>query len=613
MSFPQTSLIPSTLSLVNFFISNFPNNLGWYPNWYLGTPFHYLIGPVIPLVLMIFKFLGLNLSYGFFLLIIISLFITSLGNFVLVGKLKGDKAAQIGSLIFFLLLPVASLLLTVQNGLNLISFSLNPWIFICFLQILQKNSLKNDLILYILISFSFLIDISSLLSLLIGFFCFTLLLRSQIDLEKKLLKTFLIIILSLSTASFWYGLKFWLILGSNPSFGGVPLFNLITSLGKFLVNLLPIILAFWITRLKTFSLRIKYEKLDNFSLKFGWLFFSSFLILTLIRFVSDPKFVLDWIGFGLQLQFGIAIILGNLISFKTINLLKIKLFLLGIVVISLIGWINFINLWSQTKNLDYQEEITNLLKKQIPSTDRVFLSGSSVFAINSKLNLMQVRGGFDSSSINPVWAMAAYQIREGADPELAAKWLQALGTNYILINDLSSKEYFHDFKSLDKFRGFELVDSTNGNFLFKVNDAFLARIASTEILNTKKLKTGDDLDNLSDYINQIKSVASYSLINPNQIAIKANLKPDELISLAISFDPNWQIIKGSGQIKADPLGNLAIQTADSQLVIKYQNNEFEFFLNLVIYLLLILAVIYYDKYCKLLLEALPRNLFGFDS
>ena len=59
-----------------------------------------------------------------------------------------------------------------------------------------------------------------------------------------------------------------------------------------------------------------------------------------------------------------------------------------------------------------------MITKNVPKSERVFLSGSPVFWINSKNESMQVRGGNDIVSTSQWWAHGAYQIREGQDAAL---------------------------------------------------------------------------------------------------------------------------------------------------------------------------------------------------
>ena len=78
------SLIPSVLALSHFFINNFPN-ISWYPYWYLGNPFWYLIGPIIPTTLLAFtRVLNLPLNLSYFSLIFLSQLIGAVGVYQLV-------------------------------------------------------------------------------------------------------------------------------------------------------------------------------------------------------------------------------------------------------------------------------------------------------------------------------------------------------------------------------------------------------------------------------------------------------------------------------------------------------------------------------------------------
>ncbi len=460
MDFPQTSLIPSALALSKFFIENFPN-FWWYPYWYLGNPFNYLIGPVVPLILFLFSKLGISLDFAYLTLIFLSLVSTSLGIYFLVKKLGGEKKAGIFAAFIFLILPGTLLSLNIQNGLKLISFGLIPWILILFLDFFKKNSLKTDLLLCLLITIGILIDISILLPIFIGL-C-ALFLSSWKENLKNLkyltLRILSIFLISLSFATIWYTPPFWVNLLFNPSIGGKSLISLLKYLYDLLLNILPVILAFYVVKLG----HIKLSRVSFFAL----IFLSSYLFLSLVRFIFDPDFVLDWVSHILEIQFGASILLGVIFNKLQVVNFKFKVGVVIGVILVLVGWVMALRPWFDADSKEYKQDIISMLKN-IPPSERVFLSGSSVFWINSSLNLMQVRGGADSASINPFWADGAYQIREGEEAGLTKKWLQKLETKYVLVHDKQSVEYFKDFKHPEKFKGFKLILEKNGNYLYEV-------------------------------------------------------------------------------------------------------------------------------------------------
>ena len=60
-----------------------------------------------------------------------------------------------------------------------------------------------------------------------------------------------------------------------------------------------------------------------------------------------------------------------------------------------------------------------------PGVDaRAFLSGTTAFWLNAFFDIPQVRGGNDGPSAHPDWRAAAWEIREGKDPEKSVEWLK---------------------------------------------------------------------------------------------------------------------------------------------------------------------------------------------
>ncbi|MBI2011725.1 hypothetical protein HYS91_03075 [Candidatus Daviesbacteria bacterium] len=584
MDFPQTSLIPSSLALSKYFSESFPN-FWWYPYWYLGNPFNYLIGPVVPVLTTILSnFLPFNLSY--LLLLILSFLLTCFGTYFFLKKLGSLKKEGIIASAIFLILPFSFFLLNFQDGLHHLAFSVLPFIFSIFISFLGKKSLKIDLLLCILTTLVSLIDISILPILLIGFTVLIIIYREVIkEIESLILRLILIFLTSFSLATIWYSLGFWVTLMQNPSLGGRTLTNLFSYLFDLLLNLLPLAGAVYVVRFKSFNL--------SKTLQFGLLFLISFLFLSLVRFISDPDFILDWISYGLEIQFAVSIIFGVLIS----NASSLKSFILTafLVIFSLSIWVLAISPWVNKESQTYKQTIIFSLEKVFPS-DRVFLSGSTVFWANSKIDISQIRGGSDASSIHPFWIHGAYQIREGEEALLTDYWLQILGAKYILVNNQASKEFYQDFKNLEKYQQFAQVIQSEGNFLYQNRSSSIARGVDIEILNVEKPKGGADLAALNNYVSFLKEPIDYHLDkNRIYLNLKDNSSP---LWLAVPFNSNWRLVKGEGEIVKDPVGNLIVKrltSQDKQLVLEYKKSIAEIILPLIVAAFLFLILINSQK------------------
>ncbi len=611
MFLSNTSLIPTVLTLSDFFIKSFPH-IWWYPYWYLGNPYRYLIGPVVPVLLSFLNLFNLPLLYSYLFLILGSFILGSFGMYLLLKDWGLEKKQALFSAFLYLILPGGIYLLNYQNGLGHFAFGVFPYLLLVYRIFLQNKRLSSALLLSILISFVLLIDISMLLPLTVGFASIFL---SRDEEDKRdfgnlIGITIVIILLSISIATLWYTPRFWLVNLVSPSFGGVPLFRLIATLFQFLFSFLPIGLAILVVHFRKFR--------PKGYMFFSVLFFSSFLFLTIVRFLSDPDFVMDWIGFGLELQFGLVILLMGI--FTKIEKNRGIFLSLSLLIISVIldGYI-FSNLTIQKSHNDYQKRIITMLKANIKENERVFLSGSSVFFLNSDLNISQVRGGVDQAAIHPLWAHGAFQIREGTNPELTYDWLKAFGASYILIHNNKSLEPFHDFKHPEKFDQLHLVSEKSGDLLYKVEKSQIARIAGSAILNVEKPKNRADAQSLSEYVSSIKRPAQFFYRKPTQIEIHAVLQKNEILSLAVSYDPRWRLIKGSGVIHSDNLGNIAIvplTAGEQNFRLVYAAKWYDIYPSIFISCSLLLALLYFRRVSEQIIKRIKginAGLFSEDD
>jgi len=252
----------------------------------------------------------------------------------------------------------------------------------------------------------------------------------------------------------------------------------------------------------------------------------------------------------------------------------------------------------------------------VPEEKRVFLSGTPVFFINSYLPLNQVRGGVDSGAIHSFWDHAAYQIREGKNSELAKSWLEALGVSYILIHTDNSKEPFRDFKHPGKFDEFaSLLSKENGDLLYKLDSSSIIRIASEDIVNAKPPKNGADLKALKIYLKNIKRKIDFAPIKSNVMEISVDIKKDEVLSLAVSYNSGWRM-NSSGIITSDSLGNMVVipeKEGKQKIRLTYSNSILNYFLPAVFSLIFLLIIIKFEKVYPYLSRLIARFSIGMNE
>ena len=467
----QTSFIPVQVALARFLESQ-----GWravfvnYPYWYLGTtPFRYLTGPILPTLLVsLHRFLpGLTLFEILLGLICITFPFGATGVYLLVKEMKGGRFSALLAAIFYFFGPVIPLLFRFSDGIYLIALSFLPYILIFYLRFLKQWQRKTAIYLTLSITGLVLLDTTIIPSLIFAMTAVFLAKTGWKNVEEKLKRSLWLIVYSVLLATIWYTPGYWLTLLTAPSLAGKTLLSVAISLPR----LLAIALAFF---LAIFSTRFFKKKNLFRDFCFFWLFIFGFL--TLARFMADPDFWLDWSAYGIELQMGIGMGLSLILSrIKE----KTRRTFMSMVLISLliVSWLflvknNVIDTFQKEINQSVEYRIGEKLTEIVKPGEKVFLSGTTVFWLNTFFDIPQVRGGEDKAAVHPIWDKAAWEIREGTKVELSEEWLRELGVKYLVVHDQTSKEFYHDFAYPEKFEqgNFQKLYQDNGDRIYQLRD-----------------------------------------------------------------------------------------------------------------------------------------------
>ena len=582
----EAPLVLSVIALGQFFSHHFPN-ISWYPSWYLGNPYHYLIGPVVPFFLMIFKFVQVPHLFGYLMILVLSVILGGYGIYKYVLSYKVERRLAILSALIFTIVPAMYLVLQHQNGLKHIAISFIPYLLILNKKYLVKSDYRHGFGISLLTAFILLINSSALLTICIAITALVFSLKKKEISEEVFIKNILFVLLGVCLSTFWYTPGYWWVVLINPSAGGIPLIRLFMNLIQGALQFLPLIFALWIVKWRT----IKLSEFQVFALFFSF----TFLILLLIRFLLDPDFIMDWTGFVPELQMGSAFILA---AFGGRFLKQNSAFILfsAICIILSVGILYKLSIStidvSQQKLTENIVKITDVVRKD----ERIFLSGSPVFWINDKKEIAQIRGVNDTASIHKWWANGAYQIREGKNAALASYWLRIFGTSYVLVHDDISKEKFRDFKNIEKYADkdfFQEVVAIKGDHLYRVKGASIARIADNSLLQISPPIDGADAKSLSSYISALKRNIKIRLNKPNEILVNVDLGKNEVVSLALTHDSRWKVIKGEGKIVSDTLNNIVIipkNTGVQDFVLSYSRSNTDWIIPFLIVLISVFMI-----------------------
>lgn len=582
---PQTSLIPVTVAIARFLeVNGLASFFGHYPYWYLGVPARYLAGPIVPTVLLITHNLVSDISLFSISIYLIGLsfLAAAIGWTWLVKKITKN---QLPITIYYLLFTLLIILpwrylsaLALREASATIAKNLLPFALLVFWTALGKKKGSSMVAAITAGALLLLINTSVFPILLVGSVGLIIAKSFRKGKFKGVVsntkKIFLITIYSLLIATFWYTPGYWWTAITNPSIAGAAGYKVFLRIFDLLRASVPLVLAIVAVY---FSGKIK-SRISIFTLV--WTL--TFGFLTLFRFIGDPDFWQDWSAWFSELEIGVALLIVKLVNRKSATVKRIANYQLRFTISGLLlltatilltyhvyGLLHKPPLISKeipqgVRSLEKLDEIISKEEKSLPreasSEVRVFLSGSTVFWANALYDLNQVRGGVDRAAVHPYWDHAAFQLREGASPELATQWLEALGVSYVLVHGPLSSEAYHDFRNIEKWDAVgEIVWEEAGDAIVKVPDSSLAWVVDeTEIENVESPDSGADSAALSSYFAAKKRSVEVNLVGPNKLFLEAKeLKEGEAVVLAISFDTSWKT-EDDVSLKKDPFGNILI-------------------------------------------------------
>lgn len=592
MDIALTSLVPTVIELTSFIESN-PGHYWWYPNWYLGVPLNFLIGPVVPTALITLNRLfqqHISLFTLYIGIVLFSLIVGSVGVWWLV-TLFGRKSLALFSACFYCVFPGFWGLLFFSSGLSHIAFSFIPWVAGIWLLAMKSKRLRLIPLIIVLITFVLLINSSSLLTIVVSLISITLLFDRQ-EWGKWSLKLGLCIAIAIVLATLWYSPRFWLVQAFNPSLGGKQLIEVVYGLLRFSAFFAPLILAVFTVRKRY----IKIQLLSRFVLYFG----IGFTFLTATRFVADPDFYMDWLQYALELQLVIAIGCALLVQ-KLSNRLRHLIILISILILTIIsgGLIN--QLLFDEKVTAYKTDTKQIvLTASTKMPTRFFFSGSPVFWWGSVVpGSVQVRGGRDEVVTQSMLPHITYQIREGMKGEVALQWLDALGVTHVLVHTDKSRDPFKDYKNLERFDQLEQIKTENGDTLFSTHSTHpLAYVVKESVVDLNRPKNALDEDFLTNYLGARIQTAKVTFSSSDQIELSFSpLTSNQIINLAVTYDPGWRVVEGKGAVVKDPLGQIAIiasEPGETSFQLRYVKNYFYIISTILIVCLLLIMLVKND-------------------
>jgi hypothetical protein len=180
-------------------------------------------------------------------------------------------------------------------------------------------------------------------------------------------------------------------------------------------------------------------------------------------------------------------------------------------------------------------------------------TGSVRFWYNAWHDLPQLGGGSEQGTMNLNSNIAYSHVTAHETPDVPIAWLQAMGTEALIVHDATSAEIYHDYVKPEKFEGVleKLYDDRAGNRIYRVPRRYshLARVVDSRRIRAFPVPEVElPWEQLLTYVDTIErgpdSPVSFERLDLRRIRIRTRLRPGESLLVQETFDPNWKAYAG---------------------------------------------------------------------
>jgi hypothetical protein len=165
--------------------------------------------------------------------------------------------------------------------------------------------------------------------------------------------------------------------------------------------------------------------------------------------------------------------------------------------------------------------------------------------MNAFSDTPMLNGGFDNGMRNTFLQDVIFQVYFGDKLQVALDWLNAFGCDAVVGGGPQSREVYHPYNHPEKFTGLAELWRDGPEVIYAVprNSASLAHAVHPVDLPASR-PPAYDTSALRPYLKALDDptapIVDFRWLSPNRAAISADLRPDHLLSIQVTYDRGWQ-------------------------------------------------------------------------
>jgi hypothetical protein len=209
-------------------------------------------------------------------------------------------------------------------------------------------------------------------------------------------------------------------------------------------------------------------------------------------------------------------------------------------------------------------KISHWLDEHLPGR-RVFAPGSVSFWMDAFSDTPMLPGGFDNGITNQTLWDVNFQILFGDKLPVALAWLKAYGCDAIVGDDFNSHEIFHPYSHPDRLHSLPELWRDGPDVIYAVprHGGLAHAIRIQDVVRDVPL--GYETKAIDRYVAALdeptRPKPNFQWRDPANATIHADLDPDYLLSVQVTWDKGWKASAGGmpRRIWGDKLGQIVVE------------------------------------------------------